>query len=349
MSSENVEAPFNAATKFWGCPELVEKLLTFLDVQSTLNLARVHPLTIAILKAGPTWRKLVKRTCRVNDTDDWAAFEEQRIEVQHLVEISSLMGNPKPLILDLLDVIAERFPPVRRMWMSEKDVEVIQVSCPRHNTHSVSLLGFRLLELVEGRVGFPDALQPIEKAKVTTCFSSLLAALSSRVSRQQLLIELDLEKLYCASLNDADAILTLMQNCSSVNWRNRSILIVRRGAELGAEGWATLAEAVCLHPGFSDVCANRDEMLAADRGDLRAIWDALGGGVGAGTWFVRDRDWHIVTVGKEESWAALEHVLDVCYEAFREMALASDEEEEEDDSDEEEDEDDDNEEEEEED
>ena len=140
-----------------------------------------------------------------------------------------------------------------------------------------------------------------------------------------------------------------MQNCSSVNWRNRSILIVRRGAELGAEGWATLAEAVRLHPGFSDVSADRDEMLAADRGDLRAIWDVLGGGVGAGTWFVEDRDWHRLPVGKAESWAALEHVLDVCYEAFREMALASDEEEEEDDSDEEEDEDDDNEEEEEED
>ena len=316
----------------------MEKLLTFLDVQSTLNLARVHPFTIAILKAGPYWRKLVKRTCRVNDTDDWAVFEEQRIEVQHLVEISSLMGNPKPLILDLLDVIAERFPPVRRMWMSEKDVEVIQVSCPRHNTHSVSLLGFRLLELVEGRVGFPDALQPIEKAKVTTCFSSLLAALSSRVSRQQRFIELDLGMLVCASLNDADAILTLMQNCSSVNW---SELIVGRGAELGAEGWATLAEAVRLHPGFSDVSAHRDEMLAADRGDLRAIWDALGGGVGAGTWFVRDRDWHIVsqfvTVEKEEGWAALEHVLDVSYEAFREMVLAIDEEEEEDDDNEEED------------
>ena len=189
-------------------------------------------------------------------------------------------------------------------------------------------------------------MQPIEKAKVTTCFSSLLAALSSRVSRQQRFIELDLGMLVCASLNDADAILTLMQNCSSVNW---SELIVGRGAELGAEGWATLAEAVRLHPGFSDVSAHRDEMLAADRGDLRAIWDVLGGGVGAGTWFVEDRDWHRLPVGKAESWAALEHVLDVCYEAFREMALASDEEEEEDDSDEEEDEDDDNEEEEEED
>ena len=105
MSSENVEVPLNAETKFWGCQDLVEELLMLLDAHSTLNLATVHPLTVSILETGPFWRKLIKRTCRVNDTDiigqNWAgmhlaAFEEQRIEVQHLVEITRLMGNPKP-------------------------------------------------------------------------------------------------------------------------------------------------------------------------------------------------------------------------------------------------------------
>ena len=67
---------------------------------------------------------------------------------------------------------------------------------------------------MEGGLGFADALQHIEKAKVGLCYVGVLATLSSQVSCQQGLIELDLGALFCYSLNDAETFLTLLQNCN---------------------------------------------------------------------------------------------------------------------------------------
>ena len=53
-----------AAKKFWMTFELVEKLVSFLDTGSILNLAKCHQLTIDVLNSGTSvWRKLIKRTC----------------------------------------------------------------------------------------------------------------------------------------------------------------------------------------------------------------------------------------------------------------------------------------------
>ena len=51
-----------AATLFWGTPELVEHLLPFLDADSTKELAEAHHLTRQILGKALIWGRLTKRT-----------------------------------------------------------------------------------------------------------------------------------------------------------------------------------------------------------------------------------------------------------------------------------------------
>ena len=49
---------------FWRTPELVNKLIHYLDVQSVSKLAEAHHLTAQVLQEGTvTWDKLIKRNC----------------------------------------------------------------------------------------------------------------------------------------------------------------------------------------------------------------------------------------------------------------------------------------------
>ena len=56
---------FQSAEKmFWKTPELVDKLIHFLNAESVSRLAEVHQLTAQVLQdTSSTWNKLVKRNC----------------------------------------------------------------------------------------------------------------------------------------------------------------------------------------------------------------------------------------------------------------------------------------------
>ena len=71
--------PSEAEKKFWRTPELVDRLMPFLDGQSTLSLVKALPLALAIVKGKSSWIKLVKRVCpnETNDAVDVAEWEEQ--------------------------------------------------------------------------------------------------------------------------------------------------------------------------------------------------------------------------------------------------------------------------------
>ena len=51
----------NAERQFWETPELVEKLLPYLDITSTKLLAESHKLTRQMLKKAFIWKKLIQR------------------------------------------------------------------------------------------------------------------------------------------------------------------------------------------------------------------------------------------------------------------------------------------------
>ena len=61
MSVEEGIGGFDAEKKFWGTPELVEKLLFFLDLESIKQMAASHKLTRKILGKTFMWKQLIKR------------------------------------------------------------------------------------------------------------------------------------------------------------------------------------------------------------------------------------------------------------------------------------------------
>ena len=52
-----------AAKKFWGCPELMENLLSFLDTFSIISLAKAHKPVLDIILGKTVWNKLVNKIC----------------------------------------------------------------------------------------------------------------------------------------------------------------------------------------------------------------------------------------------------------------------------------------------
>ena len=103
-----------AARKFLAIPELVERIFTFLDLKSTLSLARV--LDKKILKSSMTskmWTKLIRVNCPdvrilglLGDAKKNALFA-----MKNLAALLKLIDGQGELLLDmLLGLISERFP-----------------------------------------------------------------------------------------------------------------------------------------------------------------------------------------------------------------------------------------------
>ena len=172
--------------------------------------------------------------------------------------------------------------------------EKIKVMCPCKDTsHSVSLLGFILLESVDSavkvirdptsvtflaRTSVGSKLQLVQKVAIffTTDDSPILAALGSRMQRQETMIVVwDLCDLNCRSLAGVKAVHALMNKTMRINWRDGWVWI-RRGILLGEEGWTALASGLQRHPGFKKVSASRACMVQAPRAALKIIWDAMG-------------------------------------------------------------------------
>ena len=125
--------------KLLNTPELVERVLLFLDPSSILQLAESKLVKKKILRKGlslQVWSGLVKQ------------FGD---EVKELVEILKIKKpkDPKSFLLPLLHSICEKYPS-RRPWRPE-----VQMSCPcQDDLHRVSTDGFLLLEEhVEGVFG----------------------------------------------------------------------------------------------------------------------------------------------------------------------------------------------------
>ena len=97
---------------FWETPELAEKLLPFLDPESTFNLAQCQKKIPAILEGPCIWNQFIRRACPFSDEiDGLPNISQQNIdEVKCLVAVLKLMKNPDAPRQDLLELICERFP-----------------------------------------------------------------------------------------------------------------------------------------------------------------------------------------------------------------------------------------------
>ena len=172
----------SAERSFWNCPELVEKLLPFLDPKSTARLARSHQKTLNILQGSFVWGKLIQRGCPKG--------APVYPGVKCLMEILQMMEDPETVLRlqqNLLDLICERFPAPSCLHndpMTCHCNERVILSCAKHSGgHVVTPPVFLLLEIIEAAFG--TNYQKIEAISVKLVGDLELSALVARVPRQK--------------------------------------------------------------------------------------------------------------------------------------------------------------------
>ena len=217
-----------------------------------------------------------------------------------------MMDDSNFPMLHLLEVICEKSPPemdVPDHFGSVWKKGFIRVGCPQHPTHTVSPLGFLLLEEVEG--GFSSALQEVELVDFQHMPDLLVLGLGSRVQRQQgRMAEMHVVDTYCSNGNSVEAMSTLLQNCDPGHLNIGRLSV----DDIGYRGWAMLAKGFFAAPGcVLDIYASRKHMKEGRREDLRTIWESL----------TRDWDmllsiniWPFHKADGEEGWEALQQTLD---------------------------------------
>ena len=246
-----------AEQKFWQTAELVQGLLPYLDLESTLRLAHTHQKIQAILQGSRVWTNLVKRSSPLNQLD----------KVEHLVDILKLLEDTESNMLDLLDTICEANP-------GDSMDQQIWINCPRHPTsyHSISVDGFLLLEKVEGAFGTTE--QTVWSIRLHFVVNGpLLSALASRLSRQQQkLTTFYIGTIELSSKKEAEDFKTLLQACSPMN-----IGLSRLNeTDIGREGWGRLAEGLQSYPALlSSASVQKGSLELCRKEDLRVLWDAL--------------------------------------------------------------------------
>ena len=279
-----------AERKFWKTPELLEKLFSLIDLESTLNLARV--MDKADLQSGITskvWDKLIRYNCPVDrrgclfgsfpqDRDSFhkryhdLKLQEAQQSVKNLATVLKLMGKPKDLLLDLLDLICEGLPPL--VGLTVMATNQLQIVCPRHpEPHNVSPAGFLLLEEVESVLGTTE--QRIQSMDVGVLFGSIMSAIGSRMTRQQdavpsirirRRIEIETEK-------EAWAFHTLM----SGQVEHVDPIRLKVKGPLGGEGWGAVAKAMQLRPDLVGwIWTSKQSLAEGKKDDIKNIWDTVG-------------------------------------------------------------------------
>ena len=303
-----------AEKKFWRSPELVQGLLPFLDPPSILRLGQLHPLTRGVLQGNYNWSSFVRRSCPQPGGSDHFLTESERAvaEMRPIIEILHLIGSPQFHLMKILDTICERFLPLE----SRTGLSKVKVTCPNDEVHDVSAVGFVLIELVEGANGSSEL--NIEQVENDYMRGPLISALKSRLARQERVIrKVDCRYFICTTQEDAEALLSLVQQAESVGFQRLSIL----GA-IGEAGWAALVEVLRILPplvlevpfpedpkGFQFLYVRaRNLMLDGRREDVRAVWDALP--EGSHVQIATGGDRKIFHKGAEEEWVRLEQYLD---------------------------------------
>ena len=316
MSCEGVSE--SAMAKFWRTPELAEKLLGFLDGSSTLNLARCHNLTKETLQRPSVWTKVVRRLCPVGLNqpmwDEKALVATNKKTLMPLLQILKMAKDPAEMKLTLLEVICERFP-----LETEKDIDMgpdsyhqfvkVRFSCP-HKDHSVSAVGFLLLEEVEIACGSSPNLK-IDQFDLSELEGPMLLALSRRASKQkEPLKQVNVwakgflgGTIRCNTIQQSEALLKIAKNSQEFNIEAQLIV-----GDVKKKGWAALAKMAEIHGSGGrtdawrtfDVTSRRDDMLSADREDLEKIWKAMHGGESdfiGGQW---DNSWHVTSYWRDD-------------------------------------------------
>ena len=239
--------------------------------------------------------------------------------VKSLVEIMKLMEDSDgTLLLDLLDVICERFATDDLFIQNVNQHKHTQVSmgCPRHpDGHFIPLSAFLLLEEVEAAFG--TTLQSLESVTGGTLIGPTQLPVSSRITRQKVLG-------ITTTLSNIEFEVKCRESVTSFKNLMQLRPVLTQPIELevlgsiGREGWEALAEALRFQPNVvRRVTVESTALREGTNKGLRDIWDSL-----EPTGFVQVlyRVWwcggrlvedRVDKQNGEDAWVELEEILDV--------------------------------------
>ena len=267
-----------AAEDVWAMPELVEKILPFLDPESILSLARSEVMDRNILQGTHVWNMLIRRSY---------PFDRPGV-LNALVQILKLMKDCTTARLDLLDLICMRAPDAGPAGPAPQ--KYVKMACPRHHLYYfIPLLDFLLLEKVEGAFGTTEqtvqAVATLDNGQnmawtddMVVNNDNFLSALSSRLSRQlENFFSFFAFGLQISSREGAEAFKNIMQHSlPEVEINNFMVGWLEPWGLLGQEGWEAVAEGFALRPGaINSLTTTKDGLEGGRKEDMRKIWDAL--------------------------------------------------------------------------
>ena len=318
-----------------GTTELVEKLLPYLDLETTFNLAQTHKLTREVLQKRSIWRKLIRRGCHYDEEQNFYNYERDFFnyvpphlakiaQLKKLIKILQLFKSPEAHLLDLLELVCERFKTLRRL--REHVGPQVLLSHPGHSDHhSVSLACFLLLEELEGAFGTTQQwLESISGGSIGGLKGEVgelaLLALSSRVARQHQgeAISVTLAGMDITNKRSAKAFYILMRARPQFVQPLRSVEV---SGSIGVKGWEFLARALQTHPDVVEQITTTKRGLGEGmRADLKKIWDAVGlDGFCVELCCYTKTVWQDVRKwpdGAEDGWKTVEKILEMTEEEW---------------------------------
>ena len=294
----------------------MEKLLQYMDAPSVLCLAQSKiSCTLDILQKvdNPSiWDKFTRRSFPgdelpvVRSETFRAALDEQRAKVQPIIGILKMMDKAisSPCTLSLLNVICRQSGRVDHFGK-------IGLAGPYQETHTVNVLGFLLLEEVEGSVG--TTLQEITSIDCLPYLGGdprtqaglahlCLSTLASRVRRQSArLTKMAIPCVPCSTRAVARDLETLTTKSELASFGRIEV----RG-NLGVDGWSELARALSsTEVRVGQMEASREAMREGRREDLKTIFESL-----FGSWLVRSWLIGLKIFFRTEGFEAIERHLD---------------------------------------
>ena len=188
MSNPGCEILFPAEEKFWGSPELVEKVLLLLDLASIKELAEAHKLTRIILGGALFWDKLIKKVLPEEEefmpwgpnSTIFLAYMRPKMKLFCQILDTTEDSDKDLLEKELLHLLCERYSGTNQKSLPYS----FNLLCPCGATHQVSAEVFVLLEDVEAALD--STVQKLYKVTGTKCvlFGPFMFSFCSRLAGQ---------------------------------------------------------------------------------------------------------------------------------------------------------------------
>ena len=218
-----------AQHKVFNLPELVEKVISFLDPEAALHLVQSQVTNKEILQkslSSQAWNMRVTRNKQSLSVEDGGLQTEDALNLVKIFKLADLQEHLQDFSSFLLNLICKSSPDMSG-W-------VIMICPCNPDPHTISLAAFHLLEEVEGVLGRTQ--MSVKSMTVVELKEPLLSAISSRISRQQkMLTFIAVQRVVINSKSSALAFITLLQA--------KAVEVDR--LEVGEEiGWQLLATAL---------------------------------------------------------------------------------------------------------